>query len=109
MVDGSVGTLTQPIIHFNYHDVAQFHRKQRRYSAFDARTLFEAGVHSKFRHLITQPLRHFWWRFVTLRGYKDGMHGLRLSALMAWYEMEKYRLLRSLWKAEGRANGSPAP
>jgi glycosyltransferase involved in cell wall biosynthesis len=109
LVDGSIGTLTQPIIHFNYHDVAQFHQKQRRYSAFDARTLFEAGVQPKFRHLITQPLRHFWWRFVTLRGYQDGLHGLRLSALMAWYELEKYRLLRGLWKTEGRANGSPAP
>ncbi len=108
IVDGSIGTLTQPIIHFNYHDVAQFHQKQRRYAAFDARMLFDARVQPKFRHLITQPLRHFWWRFVTLRGYRDGLHGLRLSALMAWYELEKYRLLRGLWRAEGRANASPA-
>lgn len=109
VVDGSTGTLTQPIIHFNYHDVAQFHRKQRRYVAFDARILFDAGVQPRFRHMITQPLRHFWWRFVTLRGYQDGLHGLRLSALMARYELEKYRLLRGLWKTEGRANASPAP
>jgi glycosyltransferase involved in cell wall biosynthesis len=108
LVDGSVGTLTQPIIHFNYRDLAQFHRKQRRYCALDARMLFDAGVRPRLRHLIAQPLRHFWWRFVTLRGYQDGAHGLHLSALMAWYELEKYRLLRGLWKAEGRANASPA-
>jgi glycosyltransferase involved in cell wall biosynthesis len=109
LVDGSVGTLTQPIIHFNYRDLAQFHRKQRRYCALDARMLFDAGVQPSLRHLIAQPLRHFWWRFVTLRGYQDGAHGLRLSALMAWYELEKYRQLRGLWRAAGRANAPPAP
>jgi hypothetical protein len=45
-----------------------------------------------------QPWRQFWWRFVTLRGYRDGLHGLRLSALLAWYEFRKYLLLRSLWR-----------
>jgi hypothetical protein len=45
-----------------------------------------------------QPWRQFWWRFVSLKGYTDGLHGLCLSILLAWYEFRKYRLLLRLWQ-----------
>lgn len=96
-LDGAEGTLTQHLIHYNYQDAAQFHAKQRRYSAYDARIMYEAGIRPKPQNYLLQPLRQFWWRFVTLKGYQDGLHGLRLSLLMAWYEFRKYRLLRGLW------------
>jgi hypothetical protein len=40
------------------------------------------------------PARQFWWRFVTLAGWRAGWHGLRLSALMARFEFEKYLMMR---------------
>jgi len=43
-------------------------------------------------------VRHFWWRFVTLRGVRDGLHGLWLSLLTAYYEAVKYRQLARLWR-----------
>lgn len=98
ILDGAEGTLQQPFIHYNYRDAAQFHDKQRRYSAYDARMMYEQGVRPKPQNYVLQPLRHFWWRFVALQGYRDGLHGLRLSLLMAWYELRKYRLLRGLWR-----------
>jgi glycosyltransferase involved in cell wall biosynthesis len=98
ILDGPEGTLTQPFIHFNYRDGAHFARKQRQYSAYDARVLFEQGIRPRPQNYVLQPWRQFWWRFVTLRGYRDGLHGLRLSALLAWYEFRKYLLLRSLWR-----------
>ena len=59
---------------------------------------FEQGIRPKPQNYLLQPLRQFWWRFVTLKGYSDGLHGLRLSLLMAWYEFRKYLLLRGLWQ-----------
>jgi (heptosyl)LPS beta-1,4-glucosyltransferase len=59
--------------------------------------MYEAGIRPKPQNYLLQPLRQFWWRFVTLKGYQDGLHGLHLSLLMAWYEFRKYRLLRGLW------------
>lgn len=97
LLDGAEGTLTQPIVHYNYRDRAHFAEKQRRYSAYDARILYQQGIHPRPRNYVFQPLRQFWWRFVTLRGYRDGLHGLQLSVLMAWYEFRKYWLLRRLW------------
>ncbi len=95
---GRVGTIKAALVHHNYNAISQFHAKQRRYTAYDARVLFEAGVRPKPQNYILQPLRQFWWRFVTLRGFIDGLHGLRLALLMAWYELVKYRLLRVRWQ-----------
>lgn len=97
-LNGDLGTLSQPLVHYNYRDTAQFAAKQRRYTFYDASILFQRGIRPKPQNYVLQPLRQFWWRFVTLKGYRDGLHGLRLSALMGWYELRKYRLLRKMWQ-----------
>jgi glycosyltransferase involved in cell wall biosynthesis len=96
-VDGAVGYLANPLIHYNYRNVPHFHAKQRAYVEHDAGILKEQGVRPKPRNYVLQPLRQFYWRFVTLKGYGDGLHGLRLSLYMAYYEWRKYRRLRELW------------
>lgn len=98
ILDGREGTLQHPFIHYNYRDAAQFRVKQRRYTFYDATILYEQGIRPRPQNYVLQPLRHFWWRFVTLKGYTDGIHGLRLSLLMAWYEYRKYLLLGRLWE-----------
>jgi (heptosyl)LPS beta-1,4-glucosyltransferase len=103
LLDGQEGTLEHPFIHFNYDNPHQFRDKQRRYVAYDARILYEQGVRPKAITPLAQAIRHFRWRFLTLGGWREGLHGLRLSAWMAWYEFRKYRLLQQLWRS-----GSPA-
>lgn len=98
LLDGPKSVLNEPLIHYNYDNMRQFREKQRRYVAYDAQILYEQGVRPKLYTPLTQPLRHFVWRYFTLRGWRDGLHGLRLSALMAWYEFRKVRLLAALWK-----------
>lgn len=95
---GAEGTLRNPIIHYNYRDLAHFIDKQERYTQVDARNLFRQGIKAKPQNFILQPLRQFYWRFVTLRGYRDRWHGLRLSLLMARYEYRKYQLLAAHWQ-----------
>lgn len=96
--EGEAGYLTKPLIHYNYDTVAQFHEKQRRYVDYDAKILFQDGVRPKIYTPYLQPFRHFKWRFFDLSGYRDGLHGLHLSLLMARYEFRKYRLLSQLWR-----------
>ena len=95
---GAEGVMRNPIIHYNYRDLAQFKDKQEQYTAVDARGLYRRGVRPKARNFVLQPLRQFYWRFITLRGYRDRWHGLRLSLLMAWYEYRKYQLLAAHWR-----------
>jgi hypothetical protein len=46
---------------------------------------------------VLQPLREFRRRYVTLGGWRDGMHGLRLAFWLAWYYgfLPYWLLLRS--------------
>lgn len=97
-MEGEPGYLQTPFVHYNYRSFAQFREKQRRYVQYDARMLQQQGIRPRPHKFITQPVRQFIWRFVTLQGYRDGWHGLRLSALMAWYEFQKYVHLRRLYR-----------
>ncbi len=84
-LDGPTGHLQNVLIHYNYDSVAQFHVKQRARAALEVQALRQKGINPKLYHLLSMPLRHFWWRFVTLRGLRDGPHGLRLCGLLSYY------------------------
>ncbi len=99
-VNGDIGRLSSPLIHLNYRDLRHFHAKQAAYSNHDAANLKALGVRPRPYSFVLQPWRQFWWRFVTLEGYREGWHGLRLSALMAYYEVVKYRKLAHLWRRQ---------
>lgn len=99
VVDGAIGHLQNALIHYNYDTPDQFHAKQRKYTEYDAGILKEQGIQPKPYTPYTQALRHFWWRFATLKGYRDGLHGLRLSVYLAYYEWLKYRRLAELLSA----------
>src|SRR5690554_6215981 len=97
LLDGEPGYLAEPFIHYNYTSLRQFREKQRRYVQYDAQILKAQGSTPRPHKFVTRPVRHFIWRFITLKGYRDGLHGLRLSLLMAWYEFQKYRHLQRLY------------
>ncbi len=84
-VDGEEGYLSEPFIHYNYANWPQFYRKQRVYARYEARILAERGIRPRPHNFILQPLREFRRRFFTLHGYRDGVHGLRMALLLAWY------------------------
>ena len=100
IVDGDIGYLEQPLIHYNYRDKAHFQAKQEAYTAYDASILKQQGIRPRPHQFVLQPWRQFWWRCVTLKGYKDGRHGLSLSLYMTYYEWVKYRKLAALWRSE---------
>jgi (heptosyl)LPS beta-1,4-glucosyltransferase len=93
-LEGEAGHLRHTLTHYNYATVDQFVRKQRLYAGYEAQILFEQGVRPKARNYVLQPMREFWRRYVTWQGYKDGGHGLLLSALMAYFTLVVYVKLR---------------
>ncbi len=92
-LDGEAGYLSHPLVHYNYDSWDEFRTKQRRYARFDVQVLRQQGIRPKPYSFLTMPAREFWRRFVTLRGYVDGIHGVRLALYMAWYTLHVYRLL----------------
>lgn len=109
VVDGPQGNLENPLIHHNYDDLGDFTARQVKYSDIDAGILYEEGIRPHVYTPTTQAWRHFWWRFMDLRGVQDGWHGLRLSALMAYYEARKYRVLRRMWRVGDNMGRAATP
>lgn len=104
-LDGSAGTLSQPMLHLNYETLGEFRDKQRRYARLQARALYEGGVTARRRSLLGQPVREFWRRFAELGGYRQGWLGLELSLLMAEAKYRTYRELDSMRSLSGRSDG----
>jgi glycosyltransferase involved in cell wall biosynthesis len=93
IVQGAIGTLCEPLVHYNYESWGQFVAKQRSYAPLEARALYRQGRRARLRSLIGQPVREFKRRFFDYEGYKDGPLGLALSLAMALYTAEVYRRL----------------
>jgi glycosyltransferase involved in cell wall biosynthesis len=85
IVDGPVGHLDAPLVHYNYRTFGEFVRKQERYCHLEAQRWLLTFGRPRARAVVGQPLREFWRRFVILRGFREGPLGLLLSLLLAWY------------------------
>lgn len=101
VLDGEEGRLQEALLHYNYADWRQFHQKQQMYARYEAKILAAQGVKPKPHTLCLQPARELRRRFLSLQGWRDGIHGLRIALLLAWYYgFVPYWLL---WQAERRA------
>ncbi len=89
-LDGRSAYLQNALLHYNYETIEQFHQKQSFRIDFEATNLDRQGAKCTFYSPYYMYLRHFWWRYVTLKGYQDGWHGFRLSLLLAYYFGYRY-------------------
>ncbi|HEV7663069.1 MAG TPA: glycosyltransferase family 2 protein [Chloroflexota bacterium] len=96
IVDGPVGHLREPFVHYNYRSVGEFIFKQERYCRLEAERWFGTYGRPRLRAVVGQPLREFWRRYISLRGYREGLLGLLLSALLAYYAGKAVWLARRL-------------
>jgi (heptosyl)LPS beta-1,4-glucosyltransferase len=105
VLDGPADNLQQPLIHYNYETIAQFRAKQTFRIDFEATNLYRRGEKCKFYSPYYMTIKHFWWRYVTLKGYQDGWHGVRLCLLLAYYfGFRYYQRLGQLYRS-----GTAAP
>lgn len=104
-VKGKIETLSAPLTHLNYDSIDQFLNKMvRTYTVSEAENMVAKGYKYSPFDIVRMPLSEFLKRYFAEEGYKDGMHGLVLSTLMAFYhlvvfvrlwEMNKYPSIES--------------
>lgn len=90
--DGPTGHLCNPFIHLNYATRREFMRKQRAYTLRHVQ--YARGATPRRRAYLGRPNREFWRRFITLKGYRDGVDGVFMAAVMAVEELRGCMLLR---------------
>lgn len=83
---GKKEKLNENIIHYNYESVAQFLRKNLlTYASNEADEKIRSGYKFSIVDIVRFPVQEFLRRYFSWEGYKDGLHGLLLSVLMAIY------------------------
>ncbi len=99
-VDGTVENFTQHLLHNNYESVEQYLEKMMRYTTIEASTQFQNKQKVLAQDFILKPSNEFIKGYIALEGFKDGLHGLALALLQAFYtflvvvklwEMNKYQ------------------
>jgi glycosyltransferase involved in cell wall biosynthesis len=80
--EGARATLTSPMLHYVYADIAAIIAKLNRYSDLAALDLAERGDAGSRFHAVRRVFSRFWKAYVMRRGWREGPEGLAL-ALMA--------------------------
>lgn len=98
VVDGQIGTLQQPYIHYNYDSLQQYLEKmQHIYTENEVKKYTDLGYKVNWYDALRFPLSDFIKIYFAQNGYKDGLHGLVLSLLQGFYS---FIIFVKLWEKE---------
>jgi glycosyltransferase involved in cell wall biosynthesis len=100
-VDGSVGTLTNPILHYTYPTVRTYFGRFNRYTSLAAEELFAEGRPARLTDILLRPPFQFLKMYFAKLGILDGLQGLVLCTFSSFYVFVKYVKLWELWRREG--------
>jgi glycosyltransferase involved in cell wall biosynthesis len=84
-LQGRVGYLRAPLLHFSYQGIQDFVDRANRYSTLAARDLVARGQRISALDLLLRPLGRFCAMYVIGRGFLDGPRGLLLAVLYSYY------------------------
>lgn len=95
-VQGRVGTLDEPLLHYTYSSLREYLERMNRYSTMAALELRDSGRRFRAWDLLARPPATFARMYVLQGGLLEGWRGLLLSVLYAFYTFAKYAKLWEL-------------
>lgn len=105
VVNGEMGTLTNPVHHYGYPDLSIHLRKLSLFSRWEGEALFDKGVRINWLnfgcYFILRPMAKFFQKYIFLRGYGEGIHGLILCIMNAVYVFLIYACVWEIQKSKG--------
>jgi len=97
LVEGTVGTLREPIMHETFVDLEDMLVKMNRYSTLTAKQLRREGKSAGLTHAVARAAWAFVRTYVLRAGFLDGREGFMLAVATAegtYYRYAKLLLLR---------------
>ncbi len=86
-VDGKTDYLKNPLLHYNYDTVSQFLFKlDKIYTENEVERFIKSGKRLSWNDALKMPAEDFLKTFFAQKGYLDGLHGLVLSLMQAFYQ-----------------------
>lgn len=105
-LDGEPEKLTFPIEHLNYQTISQFlYKLEHIYTENEVENILKSGKKINWHDAIRMPTKDFMKTYFFQQGYKDGLHGLVLSLLQAFY-MEV--VFAKVWEKQGFEEKEPS-
>jgi glycosyltransferase involved in cell wall biosynthesis len=103
-VDGTVGKLESDLQHYAYRDVSHHLLSMDRYTTLAARQMYEDGRRAGWFDVLVHPRLAFFRNYVLRGGFRDGMPGLIISAMNAYYVGLKFA---KLWELCSPSTSTP--
>ena len=98
-IDGKVGYLNAPLVHYTYRDISDYLKRMDRYSTLAAEEMLKNGRKVSYLSILSRPIATFLKMFFLQKGFLEGYRGLILSGLYASYTFSKYA---KLWEMSER-------
>ena len=98
--NGTVGYMAEHVLQYPFRDLDHYLAKMDRYSDLMADRMVKQGRRFHAHQLVTHPCFTFFKMYLGRAGFLDGMPGLILSGLYAYYTFIKYA---KFWEQERHA------
>ena len=102
--DGIAGRLHHQLQHYPYRDISHHLRTMDRYTSLAAQQMFEAGRRANWFDVLIHPRLAFFRNYVLRGGFRDGMPGLIVSVMNAYYVSLKFA---KLWELCSLSTSTP--
>ncbi len=98
-VSGEIRHLSEPMVHHSYTSISQYvNRMNNIYTDVEVEEIIKSGKKFMWIDAVQLPFSDFFKTFFLQKGYRDGLHGLVLSTLQAFY---MFLLFAKVWEKQG--------
>lgn len=93
-VNGEKGRLNSFLLHYSYESIEHYIDKMNVYTSLQITNKLRENVSAvHLTKVLLSPASHFFRKFISQRGYRDGFHGFVLAVLGALYTLALYTKL----------------
>jgi glycosyltransferase involved in cell wall biosynthesis len=95
-VDGRIGHLQYNLLHYTFDSLSEHLKSMDRYTTLAAAELVSQGRRVDFEDLLLGPLWTFIRTFIFRAGFLDGVEGLTIAFMAAFYNFLKFAKARNM-------------
>lgn len=99
-VDGKIKKLEHVLDHYTFDSIENALIKSNVYSTLEAKELYQSNKKITRPGIIFHSLAAFLRFYISLKGFKEGFHGLMVSVLHSITNLQKYTKLWELYNTE---------
>ncbi len=101
VVDGKTNSLENVIIHNTFSSLDNYMKKVNEYTTLSAEETYQTKSKVTALTILTHTFSAFFRYFISLKGFKDGMHGLIISFINSLSTMLTYT---KIWELQRKEN-----